>query len=110
MRRSARCLMEGLRYLAAVLSAAAVAAAVHGWLRRESTIRTQGVTSPPPGDPLGPRESGVGHISIHPAIHLALLVPLALGMAWVDRHAPGFTLAQSLLLLYLLYPLAVLDW
>lgn len=102
--------MEGLRYLAAALSAVAVAAAVHGWLRRESAARNRGAPSPLSVESPLPREELPHRTGFPLPLHLAVLLPLALLMAWADRHAPVFTFTQSLLLLYLLYPLALLDW
>jgi prepilin signal peptidase PulO-like enzyme (type II secretory pathway) len=102
--------MEAFRFLCAALSAVAIAAAVHGWLRRQPLPALAG--APPDTSshsnalrlPLRPRWGGAV------LLHSGALVPLALLLAWVDRGAPFLAFSQSLLLLFLLYPLAVLDW
>lgn len=43
-------------------------------------------------------------------VHGSALAAAALGLAWVNRDLSAFALSQSLLLLLLLYPLAMLDW
>jgi prepilin signal peptidase PulO-like enzyme (type II secretory pathway) len=100
--------MEAPRYVIAALVATAVAAAVHVWLNR--TRRGQGVEGrpnaclPPKAAPDVLGQAGVW------LWHAAVLVPLSLMLAWLDRTASLFGFMQSLLLLCLLYPLAVLDW
>jgi leader peptidase (prepilin peptidase)/N-methyltransferase len=102
--------MEALRYLAAVLSAVAVVTAVQAWRARQPAGRA---AAQPPGDfPSGaprPRFPGPRRAPVFLS-HGVLLAGFALLLAWVNRELSAFALSQSLLLLLLLYPLAVLDW
>jgi prepilin signal peptidase PulO-like enzyme (type II secretory pathway) len=101
--------MESLRYLVTALCAWAVAAALQGWLLRQPAERggEPPHDSSPPASPVPPAPSPALSAL---ALHGAVLTVLALGLAWIDRASPAFGLSQSLLLLFLLYPLAVLDW
>ncbi len=102
--------MEVLRYLVAGLSALVVVVAVHGWLVRQPDAGSPAGPpvdfSPPAGRAAFPGARGFSELLIHCA---ALATP-ALLLAWVNRDLSPFALSQSLLLLFLLYPLALLDW
>jgi prepilin signal peptidase PulO-like enzyme (type II secretory pathway) len=102
--------MEALRYVVAALSAVAGVTAVQGWLARQPAGRAA-------AEPRGAAESGAlrARFSVQlraPAFltHSLLLVAIALLLTWANRELSAFALSQSLLLLLLLYPLAVLDW
>lgn len=100
--------MEVPRYIIAALAATVTAAAVHAWLY--CTLRGQDVTGRPDAFPLpNARLNALGHARVG-LWHAMVLIPLSLMLAWVDQTVPLFAFTQSLLLLCLLYPLAVLDW
>lgn len=101
--------MDALRYVVAVLSAVAGVTVVQGWLGRQPEVPAAAGT---PADLTGtprPRFSARLRAPVFLS-HSVLLAGFALLLTWVNRDLSAFALSQSLFLLLLLYPLAVLDW
>lgn len=92
------------RFAAATLAACAGAAAVAQWMRGQTSAGSPSAPTPPESPRFPPRFRAWDW-----RIHLVTLVGASLLLTWVNREAGWPVWAQSLLLLHLLYPLAILD-
>ena len=105
--------MVVLRFICALVAAIAVAAAVEGWLRRQGGPGMGPSPLRPRSRQLPPWLTLQGLLpwqSPRFRLHVFLLTGSALVFAWACLDETGFGYSQSLLLLFVLYPLAFLDW